>query len=679
LTIISITLANANFNGCKGCQALKSNILISIFRQIPVVLVITLALTGAAASVSEATPVDFPVPPDAGVFNVRLPPYNAKGDGITDDTAAIQSAVDAAISDELNNNDSGNPIIYLPAGTYLVSSPIVCNNGKVWTGRMSFYGQNRDTTVLRLKSNTPEFQNAAKPEAVLMTASVYGAETVESNPTGSGNNAYRNFIRNLAVNTGSGNPGAIGIDWLATNDAVLSDVNIVSGDGQGQVGLAMDRPYTGPMYAKNLSISGFETGVDVKNCYGVWMEHVHLAGQRKVGIYVGGWAFAARDIVSRNNVPVIDARPGGAAAIVDVKAIGSGAHPGGVDSNTGSFAESAILVPDGGCVFVRNVVTSGYKSALSSRPESRIAEWTSGPPVSLFQKSPQLSLNLPVLETPTYVDNDFRHWANVQSFGAVPKKSVDSTVAFQKALDSGATTIYIPYGYYAISSTLHIRGNVRRIIGYGAIITAFRTNVSQAFMLEKTNYDHLFIQDVVLHENFNWPGFPGFNGPSWVDKSPRTIVFTGDDYLSYENDPTLGTGAVFMESVAYGPFRFHHQTAYIRNCNPETGEIHVSAGEGSRVWILGLKTEGDGGVISETGGSQVEVIGGKYAVWKNLRPPVYEIIDSTLSAAGYGSGNGKPDWNYATQVRETQRNQTRELQSQDLPNPYCMPLFIDRE
>jgi Pectate lyase superfamily protein len=55
------------------------------------------------------------IPHRTMLINVKHPPYIAKGDGVTDDTKAIQAALDAA---------KANEVVYLPASTYLISSTL---------------------------------------------------------------------------------------------------------------------------------------------------------------------------------------------------------------------------------------------------------------------------------------------------------------------------------------------------------------------------------------------------------------------------------------------------------------------------------------------------------------------------------------------------------------------------
>ena len=177
------------------------------------------------------------IPPGANVLNVKLPPYNAVGDGIADDTAAIQAALTAEFAYELgnagaNNGDYPRPkIVYLPAGTYKVSNTLAWRNG-YYDGNTSLKGQGPGTTIIKLADNTPAFGNNASPKPVAQTRS--------------GNQSFHQYVADLTINTGSGNPGAIALDFIANNRGAVRNVVLRSGDGFGFCGLEMMRAWPGP-------------------------------------------------------------------------------------------------------------------------------------------------------------------------------------------------------------------------------------------------------------------------------------------------------------------------------------------------------------------------------------------------------------------------------------------------
>lgn len=91
------------------------------------ILALALGLLGGAAIAQDAIPLDR-LPPGgkwrpgipggiptvtSGIVNVKEAPYYAKGDGVTDDRAAIEAALNSTAS-----------VVYLPAGTYLVTDGI---------------------------------------------------------------------------------------------------------------------------------------------------------------------------------------------------------------------------------------------------------------------------------------------------------------------------------------------------------------------------------------------------------------------------------------------------------------------------------------------------------------------------------------------------------------------------
>lgn len=78
-----------------------------------------------------------------GVYHVRR--YGAKGDGVTDDTVAIQEAIDAA-------NDAGGGVVVVPPGTHLISKQSSTGNRRCLTLRPNvlLYGESRSTSIIKL-------------------------------------------------------------------------------------------------------------------------------------------------------------------------------------------------------------------------------------------------------------------------------------------------------------------------------------------------------------------------------------------------------------------------------------------------------------------------------------------------------------------------------------------------
>jgi len=117
-------------------------------------------------------------PPDAGVKNVK--DYGAKGDGVTDDTAAIQKAIDEM---------KGIPdTLCFPDGIYLISGSLGIFNDKAHSRDrfLTYQGQSEAGTIIRLKDNCLGFGDPAKPKVVF---SVY-----EGQGTG---DVMHSYVRNL--------------------------------------------------------------------------------------------------------------------------------------------------------------------------------------------------------------------------------------------------------------------------------------------------------------------------------------------------------------------------------------------------------------------------------------------------------------------------------------------------
>jgi len=127
---------------------------------------------------------------------VNLKDLGAKGDGTTDDTKALQNAIDKYET------------IYVPTGWYRVSETIKMKPNTVLIGLSPI------TTQFILANNTEAFGSFGGPKALL-----------ESSKGG------KNILTGIGLSTAADNPRAVACKWMAGEGSCLNDVKFIGGHG----------------------------------------------------------------------------------------------------------------------------------------------------------------------------------------------------------------------------------------------------------------------------------------------------------------------------------------------------------------------------------------------------------------------------------------------------------------
>jgi len=574
-------------------------------------------------------------PDDAGVIDVTKPPYGARGDGTTDDTAAIQRALD--------DYPARGAIIYLPNGVYLVSDTLRWGGTQGQQKQTVLWGQSRKGTVVRLRDDCPGFENPRRSKGVIYT----GQRPAQR---------FGNEIRNLTVDTGVGNPGATGIQFIANNHGGVWDVTVLSGDGRGVVGF--DMGYTdeqGPCLVKRVRVLGFDVGVRVATSVASeTLEHVTLEHQNVVGFRNEGQPCTVRGLRSLNEVPAFHAA-GGFTVLVDCEFTGTGNS-----SSRPAVIEDATLV-------VRDLRTTGYRVAIRRLRGDKVAvkgpnvrEFHSKPPVGLFGP-PAPPLRLPVRETPEVPWDDLADWIAPQRFGAAADDGEDDSRAIQAAIDSGKPTVYLPRGSYHVGETVVLRGKVRRLIGCKARIHVageLRGRKQPVFKLGDGDEPVVVVEEIIT--DFS-------RGPYWFmeHEGARTLVMRslGINFQGAHAYHGRGAGTVFLEDVVGRWFRFGDQTVWARQFNPEGDGTHV-VNDGGTLWILGLKTEGGGTLVETRGGGRTEVLGGfSYSVGRIDESPMF-LVDNARASVSFAEVCFTRK-SFPVIAREIRGGRTREMRKDD--------------
>jgi type 1 glutamine amidotransferase len=143
----------------------------------------------------DPTPSDIPSLPAVREW-VNLRTLGAAGDGMTDDTKAIQKAIDE------------HPVIYVPQGEYRITETIHLKPNTILIGLHPM------ATHLALKEDAPSFGGFGPPRPMI------------ESPQGG-----VNIITGIGLYTGENNFGATACKWQAGEHSMIDDVKFIGGHG----------------------------------------------------------------------------------------------------------------------------------------------------------------------------------------------------------------------------------------------------------------------------------------------------------------------------------------------------------------------------------------------------------------------------------------------------------------
>ncbi len=612
------------------------------------VMVVASTLTLLACSAAKAA--DRSLPSDTGVINVR--DYGAVGDGKADDTAALRAAVHFAL--DRQSRYATPPMVYLPKGTYRITGPIA---GKVsdhgwsggWRAGLILWGESRQETIIKLQDQLPEFGDRAKPLAVLATGSESDKTTKPGDEplSGGGNRAFRHSVINLTIDIGVGNPGAVGIDYVANNRGTIEAVTIRSSDpsGAGHTGLKMTRNWPGPCLIKDVLIEGFDRGIDVAHHeYGNTFEDITLLRQNEAGLVNRQNMLAIHRLRSTNAVPVIKAEDNnGLIVLVDGHFVGTDTRVAAV-TGKGEF-------------YLRDVRIEGYTKAIDIQRQGAqsVATENGAAKIDLYtterfgmgEVEEAQPLRLPIQDTPAFWSADMSDWVKPQQHlpqagqGTEAPVDGDWTEALQAAMDAGKPVVYLPNGSYRVSKTILVPPHVRLIIGFQSSITLGKDQADVVDPLlrfvgqggEATIVEHVWISGHVEHA------------------ATRAVAFRHCDLNGRYRNTAQGTGALFIEdTIGPKPLLVQHpQNVFARQLNIEFGHEPLIENHGGNLWLLGYKTEGEMVCIRQTAG-QTELLGGLLYPLRQVQggTPAFLIVGGKASLSFAMSG---PKYPTAVRIR----------------------------
>ncbi|KAA1476062.1 beta-1,3-glucanase [Dentipellis sp. KUC8613] len=411
--------------------------------------------------------------------------FGAKGDGVTDDTAAINAAISQGgrCGNGCGSSSTTPATVFFPQGTYLVSTPI-----------QAYY-------------YTELVGDARHPPTLLGTANFAGIAIIDGDPGwyGDTNNFYRS-IRNFVIDTTripATNTGT-GIHWQVAQATSLYNIvfNLNANSNTAHQGIWMENGSGG--FMGDLVFNG--------GSFGMWVGNQQFTvrnitvNNAKTGVYnLWGWGWTFQGVTLNNCQVGFDLATGGktsenqgseAVSIIDAVVTNTPVFVRSSKASTGTLTGSIVLnniklnnVPTAVGVVGGAVVLNGGSTTINSWAQGNVYTGTNTNGRFVQDNIANIPKAGVLLDSggrivskgrPAYTDYAVSQFVSVKSQGARGDGNTDDTAALQAVFDkySGCKIIYFDAGTYIVSSTLTIPAGTQivgeawsNIMGSGSAFT----------------------------------------------------------------------------------------------------------------------------------------------------------------------------------------------------------------
>ncbi len=581
----------------------------------------------------------FNFPNDVSVLDCKRD-FGAAGDGIADDTEALQAAIDASCG--LGEKSRGRTnLLWIPNGTYRVTKSLVVRSAiGPWIS-----GESRDGVTIRLD------------DGVQGVTAVLRTHPNEQGPTSA--DWFMRNLRHFTIDVGD-NPETDGIRYYATNSGTLADVRIV---GNGKIGINsgfLDQ--NGPNLVRDVEIDGFETGILSQWMWSQTYSNIVIRRCRKVGVAVDA------NVVSIENLRTFDVP-----LVLENRFPNDWYHWSGVVALVGGNFENGNqqgpAIKNTGVLYARNLTANGYAKAIESSTEGgnpsdqAIAEYSSHRLRKVHDDAPTSSLQLPIKQPPTVPwENDSAKWLCIDEYRANGSDGADDSDAIEKAIQTaakeGKTTVYFrgcggpEPNWFNVSRPIVVPAPIRRIMGLGwARLLADRP--SAGFVVDNSSSQFVHFQNI-----------DAFGGPpaSIVNRSSDRTIIVESCGVHIEGQ---GLGDIFvLDCPSLLSLKNPGQKCWARQLNPEgTSDTGLVENNGGTLWCLGVKHEGRGIRFATRNRGQTEILGlfnyGGNPEEMDMRPSF--VVDRSRFSLAAIREIAFDSHTYYNKVQENEDDETRVL------------------